>query len=494
MAKKRHFEPEIPLSGPHNIDSASEVVPSGLSFDSIGFKQLEIAGGSILPSYIDAERFYSENFQFEADDSHEIEVENASSQGRWTELIQAIPNLVLDQPWKASFKDYFKAKAAIEDVAAAVMGMILRPVADKAYQFVDFIPASIRRPFDRAVGILLDNLVSPASYILPVLDDVTSELPQNYNLNIPAYPQVKNGCGETMLATWFKQEGIPMPLGEVDTQLPFFTGTNLTEEAEFRKRGFSVVSGPGTFEGVKTYIAHGYPVMASIGWASGGGHYVIISGYDDITQTLTIDNYYASGSIDKIPYKEFRDNWERHKNLMTVVYPHRDHRMKGLQQAGIISREAEIQEGLSLSDFWVNQRLQFFIEVAYRYRGTKNDLTIQLHWMQSEWEYSLADCIGGRISYVHRFNENTSLKVDVEKLTIKDRDDTDLDGLLRSMSVYFSLKHKEFSGRIGYEREAFQGAIQIELNSHLAKLGAEARISVTTSGNYSVFIGAQGTF
>ncbi|MGC9318836.1 MAG: fumarylacetoacetate hydrolase family protein, partial [Armatimonadota bacterium] len=105
----------------------------------------------------------------------------------------------------------------------------------------------------------------------------------------------------------------------------------------------------------------------------------VVSGYDDASGTLKIDNYTTKGEVDSVSYDRFRADWKRHANLMWVAHPQKDARLDGLRAAGRLSREAEIAEGLSISDIWVNERLEIFIETAYRYRGTKDDLVLRLN-------------------------------------------------------------------------------------------------------------------
>lgn len=411
-------------------------------------------------------------------------------------LLGGVPAGVRESPWSASFDDYFRARAAVSEVPTALAGAALRPVADGLYRVVDEIPAPIRRPFDRALGILLDNAVSlPANALTTRIPITSGPLPGAVDLGLPAYPQMQNSCGETMIATWLKAQGVPIALGEVDTQTPFFEGTNLLVDAELRNRGFSLISGPGTMEDLRTYLAHGYPVMVSVGWPNGGGHYAVVTGYDESTRMLTIDSYNADGQVAKVPYDEFAGDWGRHANLMTVAHPQRDARLGQLRAAGRLSRTPQVQEGLSISDAWVNQRLQFFVEAAYRYRGTRDDLTVRLNVTSSQSVHSTGDMFGGSLRYSHRFDSGTTVDFYAERVAIKSpADSTNLDAVLRSTAVYVGARHGPVSGRAGYERGSFQAQLQAELNRRLYTLGAEARVSVGPDGRYSVFLGATGTF
>lgn len=414
--------------------------------------------------------------------------------------LAGVPPAVRAAPWTARFDDYFAAKAALSGVPTALAGFWLKPLADRTYALVDRLPAAVRRPLDRALGLLLDTLVSlPAMAVeaaLPLAPGgLAGALPGRVDLGLPAYPQLRSSCGETMVATWLKAHGKPIALGEVDTQLPFFSGANLLEDAELRARGYDAISGPGTFEDLRTYLAHGHPVMASIGWKNGGGHYVVVTGYDDRRQVLTIDNYRVKGAVDEVPYAEFQAAWGRHRNLLLVAAPHPDGRLRRLREAGRVSREAEIAEGLSISDIWVNQELQVFVELAWRYRGRSDDLTVRLSVDTAEGEHGLADVFGGSVRYTHRFGPDTSVTLYAEKLSTKGpHDAASVRAVLENVAVYVGARHEGLSGRVGWERGAFQAELELELNGRLASLDASARVSVGPDGALAVFLGLSGTF
>lgn len=476
-------------------------LPLGANRGGLGDDRLvvETADGrriNLLPSFADA----AKNLSAAEAGRGDAPPSRMDAKEAFEAALAGVPPHVREAPWKARFDEYFRARAALSDVPTALAGMWLKPLADRTYALVDRIPAAVRRPFDRALGILLDTVVSlPGMAVeaaLPLAPDGTlGALPGSVDLGIPAYPQLRSSCGETMVATWLKAHGVPIALGEVDTQLPFFSGLNLLEDAELRKRDFSVVSGPGSFDDLKTYLASGYPVMVSIGWADGGGHYALVTGYDDQRKTLKIDNYRVKGTIDDVPYEDFRKNWERHENLMVVAHPQQDGRLQRLRQAGRLSRDAEVAEGLSISDIWVNEQLQLFVELAYRYRGRRDDLTVRLSVDTAEGEYGLADVFGGSIKYTHRFDADTSVTLYAEKLSIKGRHDADsLRSLLENVAVYVGAKHKGLSGRVGWERGAWQAELELDLNGRLGSLDASARVSVTPGGQLAVFLGVNGTF
>ncbi len=410
-------------------------------------------------------------------------------------LLVGVPASVQDQPWTASFDDYVRARAALGEVPTALAGMALKPVANHLYEIVDRIPAPIRRPFDRSLGILLDNAVSvPANLMTAHVFMDGGALPGSASIDLPSYGQMRNSCGETMVATWLKGNGYPIALGEVDTQLSFFEGGNLLEDAELRNRGFSIISGPSSFNDLRTYLAHGYPVMVNVGWENGGGHYAVATGYDDKTGTIQIDNWEANGKKISVPYGEFKEAWARHKNLITVVHPQADARLSQLRSAGKLSRTAQIQEGVSLSDVWVTQRLEFYVEGAFRYRGTNDDFTLRLNTLTPAPGSGDRAAFGGAASWAHRFGDGTEVNIYAERLPLRSVEPETIDSILRTSSIYAGVRSGPVAFRAGYERGGFQARLQAELNRRLYSVGAEARVSVTPEGTLSVFVGAAGTF
>lgn len=411
-------------------------------------------------------------------------------------LLVGVPPDVRSEPWTANFDDYFRARAALSEVPTALAGMALRPVAERGYRLVDQIPAPIRRPFDRALGILLENAVAlPANLLTSRIPFSVGALPEVANAPVYGHPQIRNACGEVMVATWLKSQGVPVAVGEVDSQLPFVEGTNLLEDMELRRHGFSMISGPGSFDDLRTYLAMGYPVMVSVGWEGGGGHYAVVTGYDQRTQTLQIAGWEGDGRTVPVSYADFQTAWGRHLNLMTVAHPQRDRRLETLRQLGRVSRTAEVQEGLSLSEIWVTKRLELFVEAAYRYRGTNDDLTVRLNVNTAEQRNGTAAMFGGSLRYAHRFDNGTQVEFYAERLSTGIvADQANLQAILQSSAAYVGVRHGPVQIRGGYDRGTFQAALQADLNRRLYDLGAEARVAVNPDGSYRVFLGLSGTF
>lgn len=85
----------------------------------------------------------------------------------------------------------------------------------------------------------------------------------------------------------------------------------------------------GELELVKRLVAAGYPVLAEkgyyerdytgkIGWM---GHYQFITGYDDPSGVLIVQDTYLDGPNFRIPYERFIEGWRSFNYLFMVVYP-----------------------------------------------------------------------------------------------------------------------------------------------------------------------------
>ncbi len=91
----------------------------------------------------------------------------------------------------------------------------------------------------------------------------------------------------------------------------------------------SVLRYGGDIEIIKRLIAGGFPVVAEKGEyqldlnnkLSWMGHYQFITGYDDATQTLLIQDTYIDGPNFHVPYTKFMSEWRSFNYIFLVVYP-----------------------------------------------------------------------------------------------------------------------------------------------------------------------------
>lgn len=132
------------------------------------------------------------------------------------------------------------------------------------------------------------------------------------------------------------------------------------EQAEFA----GVIRHGGDVELLKKLIAAGFPVIVEkgyyerdytgyVGWL---GHYQFVTGYDDATGEIIVQDTYNDGPDFHIAYEEFDDGWRSFNYLFIVIYP----RERG--------QEAEQLLGLWQDEMWANQHA---LEIAEEETATQ---------------------------------------------------------------------------------------------------------------------------
>jgi hypothetical protein len=399
-----------------------------------------------------------------------------------------------------SFQDHLTAEAALAMLPAALIGAVARPAVDYIYKLIDYIPEALRRPFEKAFGLLIDNAMSAVTAVdMPLVDASVDKfypggagLPQSAQVKIQAYSQTEFSCAETAAASILKATGEPVSLADVDTQLPFVSGTSGFVDQEFKRRGLSLITGPGDMNKLKAFLANQYPVMISVGWESGGGHMVVVTGYNEANKTVTINNYDAEGGVYNVPYDEFMANWNRHLDYMTVVVPQRDTRLTNLNKQGDLRRPDQIYEGLTLSDFYVNQDGQVFVEGAYRFCTPYTDITVRVNFDQSE--VGLERQFNGSLAIKQQLATGWYLGLTVEKLSLRGKDDNWSSFATAPVSIYGTLKAPGFEIKAGTEHGAFQASIAADLGKFIAGLGMNVNFSMDEDKTWRLYATLTGTF
>lgn len=92
----------------------------------------------------------------------------------------------------------------------------------------------------------------------------------------------------------------------------------------------SVIRYGGNIDVIKRMVAGGFPVIAEKGYYetdmagkySWMGHYQFITGYDDATGTLLVQDTYLDGPNFKVDYEKFLEGWRSFNYVFIVVYPY----------------------------------------------------------------------------------------------------------------------------------------------------------------------------
>jgi hypothetical protein len=402
------------------------------------------------------------------------------------------------------FGEHITAEAAMSLLPSVLLAAVARPAVDYLYKIIDAIPAAIRRPLEKEFGLLLDYGNSLAGAAIKPLTDQTidkfvgdgSRLPPAVDLPIQGFSQTYESCAETAVATILKSDGEPVALADVDTQSSIYDGTSGQVDMEFRRRGFTCINGPGDMTRLKAFIAAGYPVMVSVGWEGGGGHFAVVTGYDDNTKQLTIQNWDAEGHTTfrgaKPTFDEFDQDWARHLRLMTAVVPQRDPRLEPLMQMGDLRRPTITYPGFTLNDFFVTGDGKVFVEGAYRYVGDKIDVTVKVNFdtSQQTWESR----IGGSLSLRQTLAPGWFVECTVTKMSLQGRTDDWTSFKTAPVSIYGALEGPGFELKMGTEQGGFQASFKEDLSKWFAGMGVQLSASVDDQGNYKVSGMISGTW
>jgi uncharacterized protein YvpB len=201
-------------------------------------------------------------------------------------------------------------------------------------------PASPTVAFTPTSAVVTDTPIPPTPTLAPP--------PPAFALGSPPYEkQTANNCGPaalSMMLHFFGWNGTQKDISDVIKPVNGDRNVNPEEmsywvlnyagwlRAEYRVGG--------DLETLKRLIAAGYPVITEgttalnpddTGWPDDdlwAAHYLLLTGYDDGTQTFTAQDAYR-GPDKKIPYEQLESEWKPFNYLYFVVY--------------LPEREAEIQ-------------------------------------------------------------------------------------------------------------------------------------------------------
>ena len=277
-------------------------------------------------------------------------------------------------------KNIFRKKKYLWYIPLALVLMVgvyyLPPVHSRVVWRVDELYSRIKyffNPPDRAVfqPAQTDNFESilatnSAEYLLTLTTDFTetstptlgvtltptitsTPLPGSVSLSGVKYESQSghnNYCGPTnfsMALTFWGWTGSRSIIGDVlmpgnrwdkngksgdndKNVMPYEFQDYITENVPEMK---SVLRYGGDIDVLKRLIAGGFPVIAEkgiyeldmLGKISWMGHYQFVSGYDDATHEVIVQDSYLDGPNFHINYDEFMNSWRAFNYLFLVVYP-----------------------------------------------------------------------------------------------------------------------------------------------------------------------------
>jgi tetratricopeptide (TPR) repeat protein len=175
----------------------------------------------------------------------------------------------------------------------------------------------------------------------PTLPPTPTSIPLPAQVSLPSPPyeqQTPNNCGPATLSMAMHLYGWEGDQEEIADQIkPVLQDRNVNpEEMTYYVRNFAgwlnvQYRVAGDIHMLKKLLAAGYPVIVesvtsldpndALGptddlWAA---HYLLLTGYDDGTQTFTIQDSYHGADM-TISYEQLEEEWEPFNNLYMVIY------------------------------------------------------------------------------------------------------------------------------------------------------------------------------
>ena len=193
---------------------------------------------------------------------------------------------------------------------------------------------------------------TPLTQVLPALTPTATlpPLPAQAAIRSPEYEkQTPNNCGPATLSMAMHMYGWSGSQADIAGFVKPVTGDRNVNPEELRyyvrtQAGWLNLEYRvgGSLDTLKRLIAANYPVIVesvtsldpndALGptddlWAA---HYILLTGYDDASQTFTIQDSYHGADL-KVTYSKLEEEWKPFNNLFLVMYfPQYEDEMKGL--------------------------------------------------------------------------------------------------------------------------------------------------------------------
>jgi len=232
------------------------------------------------------------------------------------------------------------------EVAKTYIKNVINPVGD-APTAIPSAPTSARIP------------ASPTSQTTPTAEVIATSIPPTATLEplpaqaflaSPTYEkQTANNCGPaalSMMLHMFGWSGDQKTISDVIKPVNGDRNVN-PEEMAYWVRNYAgwlriEYRVGGDIETLKRLVAAAYPVIIEgttslnpddTGWPDDdlwAAHYLLITGYDDATQTFTAQDPYR-GPDKKVPYEQLESEWKPFNYLYMVIYlPEQEQEMRSL--------------------------------------------------------------------------------------------------------------------------------------------------------------------
>lgn len=197
-------------------------------------------------------------------------------------------------------------------------------------------------PVEATVQAEPTRVLSPTPTLTP------TPLPESARLDAPPYEQQDiNNCGPTTLAmflSYYNWEGDQFTISDVIKPIPQDRNVNVEELQYFTSNYVGYLRTDyrvgGTVERLKSFIAAGQPVMIEEGFLMAesywpdddrwSGHYLLITGYNDATQTFTTQDSFL-GPNRTVTYTDLEKTWQAFNHVyFFAYYPEQEDAIKAM--------------------------------------------------------------------------------------------------------------------------------------------------------------------
>lgn len=188
----------------------------------------------------------------------------------------------------------------------------------------------------------------PTQALSPTPAFTPTPLPEAASLEAPPYElQDINNCGPTTLAmflSYYDWEGDQFAISDVIKPIPQDRNVNVEELLYYTRNYVGYLRTEfrvgGTIERLKSFIAAGQPVMIEEGflmeeyyWPNDdrwSGHYLLITGYNDATQTFTTQDSFV-GPNRTVSYTDLEKTWQAFNHVyFFAYYPEQEETFKAM--------------------------------------------------------------------------------------------------------------------------------------------------------------------
>lgn len=223
------------------------------------------------------------------------------------------------------------------DIAETYLRNLVNPVGQMPTPLPQPVAAVTLSPTDLPTPLPSEESITPTPDHTPTQTPRPTALPQSINLGSPPWEkQTPNNCGPATLSMYLQTHNWEGDQGAISALLKPQTAdrnVNVEELVYYVRTQAGWLNAEyrvgGDIDLLKSFLAAGLPVMIEEAfhfeenywpnddrWA---GHYLLLTGYDDTTQTFVAQDTFI-GPDQTVPYQSVAENWQTFNYVYFLVY------------------------------------------------------------------------------------------------------------------------------------------------------------------------------